>query len=108
MTYDVFEPEAFQGVTILVCPGITNHSECLYIQSLVIQAHDAGYRVAVLNHTGALNSVPLTAPRVFTYGKLVQREEGRLIVHMIPLLVLSLVRSFKKVVQVNFQPFMSR
>ena len=75
MTYDVFEPEVFQGVTILLCPGITNHSECLYIQSLVIQAHTAGHRVAVLNHTGALNSVPLTAPRVFTYGKLVHGEE---------------------------------
>lgn len=107
MTYDVFEAEAFQGVTILVCPGITNHSECLYIQSLVLQAHNAGHRVAVLNHTGALNSVPLTAPRVFTYGKLVQREDGSYTTYMTSLLVLSSVGSFKKVVQVNFQPCMS-
>ena len=70
MTYDVFEPEEFQGVTILLCPGITNHSECVYIQSFVMQARKVGYRVAVLNHTGALTSVPVTAPRVFTYGKL--------------------------------------
>ena len=75
MTYDVFEPEVFRGVTILLCPGITNHSECQYLQSFIIHAHKVGHRVAILNHTGALKSVPLTAPRVFTYGKLVLRRE---------------------------------
>lgn len=56
-------------VTIAICPGIGNSSESVYIRTFVhfVQCH--GYRCAVLNHVGALSSVKVTAPRIFTYGK---------------------------------------
>ena len=34
----------------------------------------AGYRVAVLNHVGVLNSVPLTSARIFCYGNTADYE----------------------------------
>ena len=55
--------------TLLICPGIANSSESLYICTCVDNAQNHGYRVAVLNHLGALREVRLTAPRIFTYGK---------------------------------------
>ena len=54
--------------SLLICPGIANSSESLYICTCVHYAQGQGYRVAVLNHLGALKDVPLTAPRIFTYG----------------------------------------
>jgi len=54
--------------TLLVCPGIANSSESVYIRTYVQYAQDSGFRVAVLNHLGALKNIPLTAPRIFTYG----------------------------------------
>jgi abhydrolase domain-containing protein 2 len=68
MTYDVFEPEAFRGVTVVCCPGIGNTSECSYLHSMIAHANRHGYRVAVLNHTGGLEGVPITSQRIFTYG----------------------------------------
>ncbi|XP_047361190.1 abhydrolase domain-containing protein 2 isoform X2 [Vespa velutina] len=55
-------------ITIAICPGIGNTSESVYIRTFVhlVQCH--GYRCAVLNHVGALSSVKVTAPRIFTYG----------------------------------------
>lgn len=55
--------------TMLVCPGIANSSESVYIRTFVDHAQNCGYRVAVLNHLGALPNVKLTAPRIFTYGQ---------------------------------------
>lgn len=52
----------------MICPGICNSSESVYIRRVVYQAQFQGYRVAVLNHLGVLHSVPLTAPRIFCYG----------------------------------------
>jgi predicted alpha/beta-fold hydrolase len=52
----------------LVCPGIANSSESIYIRTYVQYAQDCGFRVAVLNHLGALKNIKLTAPRIFTYG----------------------------------------
>lgn len=54
--------------TLLICPGIANSSESIYIRTFVQYAQDAGFRVIVLNHLGALTDVPLTSPRIFTYG----------------------------------------
>ncbi|XP_033207476.1 abhydrolase domain-containing protein 2 [Belonocnema kinseyi] len=71
LTYDLYEPltnSHEDDVTIAICPGIGNSSESVYIRTFVhfVQCH--GYRCAVLNHVGALSSVKVTAPRIFTYG----------------------------------------
>lgn len=54
--------------TLLVCPGFANSSETKYIRTFVQFARDAAFRVAVLNHLGAIRDIPLTAPRIFTFG----------------------------------------
>lgn len=56
-------------ITVAICPGIGNSSESVYIRTFVHYAQCHGYRCAVLNHIGALNSVQVTASRIFTYGK---------------------------------------
>lgn len=56
-------------VTMVICPGIANHSEKQYIRTFVDYAQKNGYRCAVLNHLGALPNIELTSPRMFTYGK---------------------------------------
>ncbi|KAJ8688314.1 hypothetical protein QAD02_024109 [Eretmocerus hayati] len=71
LTYDLYQPLTTgheDDVTIAICPGIGNSSECVYIRTFVhfVQCH--GYRCAVLNHVGALSSVKVTSPRIFTYG----------------------------------------
>ncbi|KAK2191668.1 hypothetical protein NP493_48g04004 [Ridgeia piscesae] len=72
LTFDIFEPENphpdGEDCTLLVCPGIANSSESMYIRTCVHYAQSQGFRVAVLNHLGALKDVPLTSPRCFTYG----------------------------------------
>lgn len=55
---------------LLVCPGIANSSESEYIRTFIYHAQQSGFRVAVLNHLGALADVPLTSPRIYTYGEL--------------------------------------
>ena len=57
-------------ITMVICPGIANHSEKQYIRTFVDYAQKNGYRCAVLNHLGALPNIELTSPRMFTYGKL--------------------------------------
>ncbi|EEB17238.1 alpha/beta hydrolase domain containing protein, putative [Pediculus humanus corporis] len=72
LTYDVYEPlgPCFDdNVTIAVCPGIANTSESVYIRTFVHYAQYHGYRCAVLNHLGALSSVKLTSPRIFSYER---------------------------------------
>lgn len=59
------------GATLLVCPGIANSSESVYIRTFVYHAQQNGFRVAVLNHLGALADVILTSPRIYTYGEIV-------------------------------------
>ena len=54
--------------TMLVCPGIGNTSQSVYIRTFVDCAQRSGYRVSVLNHLGALPDEPLTSPRLYTYG----------------------------------------
>lgn len=56
-------------VTVAICPGIGNTSETVYIRTFVNTALNCGYRCAVLNHIGALNSVEVTSSRIFSYGK---------------------------------------
>lgn len=94
LTYDVYQPldVSFEGIrlaqnthrlanvlrvlqfwisddiTIAICPGIGNTSESVYIRTFVHWSQCHGYRCAVLNHVGALRSVPVTAPRIFSYG----------------------------------------
>lgn len=59
-----------EDFTLAICPGIGNTSESVYIRTFVHHAaHQGGYRCAVLNHVGALTSVAVTAPRLFTYGE---------------------------------------
>lgn len=71
LTYDLYEPlttEFEDDITIAICPGICNSSESVYIRTFVYFVQCHGYRCAVLNHVGALSSVKVTAPRIFTYG----------------------------------------
>ena len=66
--YDVFHPnQDTREHIMIVCPGIGSHSGARYIQSLVQHATSHGYRVAVLNHVGALGHT-LTGSRIFSYG----------------------------------------
>lgn len=70
LTYDLYMPlgEYEDDITVAVCPGIGNTSESVYIRMFVHYAQCLGYRLAVLNHIGALASVQVTTPRIFTYG----------------------------------------
>ncbi|CAD5205629.1 unnamed protein product [Bursaphelenchus okinawaensis] len=72
VTFDVFEPTkphpSGQDYTMALCPGICNHSESNYIRTCVHNAQENGYRCAVLNHLGALANIPVTSPRLFSYG----------------------------------------
>ncbi|KAJ8941654.1 hypothetical protein NQ314_010299 [Rhamnusium bicolor] len=71
LTYDMYQPldTSFQDdMSIAICPGICNTSESVYIRTFVHWAQYHGYRCVVLNHVGALHNVPVTAPRIFSYG----------------------------------------
>ncbi|XP_069687696.1 abhydrolase domain-containing protein 2 isoform X1 [Periplaneta americana] len=71
LTYDLYQPldqSHEDDFTLAICPGIGNTSESVYIRTFVHYAQCHGYRCAVLNHVGALASVKVTAPRIFTYG----------------------------------------
>ncbi|XP_068460093.1 monoacylglycerol lipase ABHD2-like [Clinocottus analis] len=71
-TFDLFEARGDHStgddVTMVICPGIGNHSEQNYIRTFVDHSQRQGYRCAVLNHLGALPNIALTSPRMFTYG----------------------------------------
>ncbi|XP_044740197.1 abhydrolase domain-containing protein 2 isoform X2 [Chrysoperla carnea] len=70
LTYDLYQPISLHedDITIAICPGIGNTSESVYIRTFVHWAQRHGYRACVLNHVGALSSVPVTSPRIFSYG----------------------------------------
>ncbi|KAF7657958.1 hypothetical protein LDENG_00019960 [Lucifuga dentata] len=71
-TFDLFEAlgdhSTGDDITMVICPGIGNHSEKNYIRTFVDHSQRQGYRCAVLNHLGALPNLELTSPRMFTYG----------------------------------------
>jgi abhydrolase domain-containing protein 2 len=72
VTYDLYQPLDKQqnndDITLALAPGICNSSESVYIRRVVYHAQFSGYRVAVLNHVGALKCVPVTSPRIFHFG----------------------------------------
>ena len=51
------------NMTLAICPGICNSSESVYIRRVVYHAQLEGFRVAVLNHIGALKTLSITSPR---------------------------------------------
>ncbi|XP_029951913.1 monoacylglycerol lipase ABHD2 [Salarias fasciatus] len=71
-TFDLFEAlgdhSTGDDITMVICPGIGNHSEKNYIRTFVDYSQQQGYRCAVLNHLGALPNMELTSPRMFTCG----------------------------------------
>ncbi|XP_015241988.1 PREDICTED: abhydrolase domain-containing protein 2 [Cyprinodon variegatus] len=71
-TFDLFEAlgehSTGDDVTMVICPGIGNHSKKNYIRTFVDYSQRRGYRCAVLNHLGALPDMELTSPRMFTCG----------------------------------------
>ncbi|XP_042352232.1 monoacylglycerol lipase ABHD2-like [Plectropomus leopardus] len=71
-SFDLFEARGEHStgddITMVICPGIGNHSEKNYIRTFVDHSQRQGYRCAVLNHLGALPNMELTSPRMFTYG----------------------------------------
>uniref|UniRef100_A0A1B6L2E9 AB hydrolase-1 domain-containing protein n=1 Tax=Graphocephala atropunctata TaxID=36148 RepID=A0A1B6L2E9_9HEMI len=71
LTYDLYQPldHTYEDdITLAIVPGICNTSESVYIRTFVHYAQCHGYRCAVLNHIGALSTVPITTSRIFTYG----------------------------------------
>lgn len=70
LTYDVYQPvyKASEDITLVIVPGICNSSESVYVRTFVHYSQCHGFRCAVLNHIGALSSVPLSSSRIFTYG----------------------------------------
>ena len=60
-------------ITLAIAPGLCNSSKSGYIRRVVYHAQFSGYRVAVLNHVGALKCVPVTSPRIFHFGKTVYK-----------------------------------
>jgi len=71
LSYDLYQAinsTVEDDITVAICPGIGNSSESVYIRTFVHYAQCHGYRCAVLNHLGVLNSVQVTASRIFTYG----------------------------------------
>ncbi|KAF7993180.1 hypothetical protein HCN44_006240 [Aphidius gifuensis] len=71
LTYDLYQPHSNShedDITVAIAPGIGNSSETVYIRTFVHFVQSHGYRCAVLNHVGALSSVKVTAPRIFSYG----------------------------------------
>ena len=74
ISYDIFEPADISETNIymedllLIVPGICNHAENDYIKAFTAHMSSQGFRIAVFNHTGALKSVELKRPRIFTYG----------------------------------------
>jgi abhydrolase domain-containing protein 2 len=72
VTYDLYQPidqhSSDDDITMAICPGICNSSESVYIRRVVYHAQLQGFRVAVLNHVGALKTLPITSPRIFNYG----------------------------------------
>uniref|UniRef100_A0A1S4GZA1 AB hydrolase-1 domain-containing protein n=2 Tax=gambiae species complex TaxID=44542 RepID=A0A1S4GZA1_ANOGA len=71
LTYDLYQPlitTVEDDITVAICPGIGNSSESVYIRTFVHYAQCHGYRCAVLNHIGVLDSVQVTSSRIFTYG----------------------------------------
>jgi len=72
LTYDMYKPldshTSGEDVTLVLCPGICNSSESIYIRTFVHHAQRKGYRCTVLNHIGALKEIKLTSHRIFSYG----------------------------------------
>lgn len=72
VSYDLYHPieklSSNDDVTLVICPGICNSSESVYIRRTTYQAQLTGFRVAVLNHIGALKKLQITSPRIFNYG----------------------------------------
>lgn len=72
LTYDLYQPlnqSHEEEITVAVCPGVGNSSESVYIRTFVHYAQCHGYRIAVLNHIGVIDTIQVTSPRIFTYGK---------------------------------------
>lgn len=72
LTYDLYQPlnqSHDDDITVAVCPGVGNSSESVYIRTFVHYAQFHGYRIAVLNHIGVIDSIQVTSPRIFTYGE---------------------------------------
>lgn len=72
LTYDLYQPlnsNHDEEITVAVCPGVGNSSESVYIRTFVHYAQIHGYRIAVLNHIGVIDTIQVTSPRIFTYGK---------------------------------------
>ncbi|CAO1330045.1 unnamed protein product [Diamesa serratosioi] len=72
LTYDLYQPLTSvrhdEDITVAVCPGVGNSSESVYIRTFVHYAQCHGYRIAVLNHIGVIDTIQVTSPRIFTYG----------------------------------------
>jgi len=85
LTYDMYKPldthASEEDVTLVMCPGICNSSESIYIRTFVHHAQRKGYRCTVLNHIGALKDIKLTSHRIFSYG--CTRDLHEMVTHVV-------------------------
>ncbi|XP_057307324.1 monoacylglycerol lipase ABHD2-like [Hydractinia symbiolongicarpus] len=97
VSFDIFEAlESAKETskTILVVPGICNHAENVYIRAFSSHMTNLGYTVVIFNHTGALKSIELKKPKIFTYG---QTDDLDFVVQ-----TLLRTRNVKKLIAVGF------
>lgn len=58
-----------QTINFSFIAGVGNSSESVYIRTFVHYAQCHGYRIAVLNHIGVIDSIKVTSHRIFSYGE---------------------------------------
>jgi hypothetical protein len=67
MKYGPDSDSLVKDATVCIVPGIGNSAESGYIRTSVKSLQENGFRVAVLNHLGAIPEIQLTSPRVYRY-----------------------------------------
>lgn len=72
ISYDIFHPSSDvkpkEDLMFFLAPGFTSNSETDYVCTFMQYLTTSGYRCAVLNQVGTIPSIPLTAPRLFSFG----------------------------------------
>lgn len=72
ISYDIFHPSGSvkerEDLIFFLAPGFASNSETDYVCAFMQYLSTSGYRCAVLNQVGTIPSVPVTAPRLFSFG----------------------------------------
>lgn len=72
ISYDIFHPSSSvkqrEDLIFFLAPGFASNSESDYVCTFMQYLTTSGYRCAVLNQVGTIPSIPVTAPRLFSFG----------------------------------------